>query len=331
MDSEPLLAENKNRFVLDVKYPDIDKFYQTHLSTFWTPSEIDFSQDIRDWKNMTADEQKFIKYVLAFFAASDGIVNENLVENFSREIQIPEVRAFFSIQNAMETVHSETYRISLQTLIQDSNEQKKLFGAIEHISSIKKKAEWALKWTNPETASFVERLIAFVIVEGLFFSGSFCAIFWLKSRGLLPGVGFSNELISRDEGLHCEFGLHLYNNYIVNKLSEEKIKEIVTSAFETETEFIIEALPVGLVGMNQNSMIQYIQYTADRLLLQMGCTKQYYVHNPFHFMEMISLEGKTNFFERRVSEYKKINAESGNTRGIINEDFSQALKFDEDF
>jgi len=320
MDSEPLLSENKKRFVLAVKYPDIDKFYQIHLSTFWTPSEIDFSKDIRDWKKMTTDEKKFIKYVLAFFAGSDGIVNENLVENFSREIQVPEARAFFSIQNAMETIHSETYRISLETLVQDSNEQEVLFDAIEQISSIKKKADWALKWTNPKTASFAERVIAFVIVEGLFFSGSFCAIFWLKSRGLLPGVCFSNELISRDEGLHCEFGLHLYHNYIVNKLSEEKIKEIVTSAFDTEKEFIIEALPVGLVGMNQKSMIQYIQYVADRLLLQMGCTKQYNVNNPFPFMEMISLEGKTNFFERRVSEYKK-----------INEEFSQDLKFDEDF
>jgi len=320
MDIEPLLSENKKRFVLAVKYPDINEFYQTHLLTFWTPSEIDFSQDIRDWKRMTTDEQKFIKYVLAFFAGSDGIVNENLVENFSREIQVPEARAFFSIQNAMETIHSETYRISLETLVQDSNEQEALFDAIERISSIKKKADWALKWTNPKTASFAERVIAFVIVEGLFFSGSFCAIFWLKSRGLLPGVCFSNELISRDEGLHCEFGLHLYNNYIVNKLSEEKIKEIITSAFETEKDFIIEALPVGLVGMNQQSMIQYIQYVADRLLLQMGCTKQYYVNNPFHFMEMMSLEGKTNFFERRVSEYKK-----------ISEEFSQTLKFDENF
>lgn len=320
MDNEPLLTENKKRFVLVVKHPDIDKFYQTHVSTFWTPSEIDFSQDIRDWKKMTEDEQKFIKYVLAFFAGSDGIVNENLVENFSREIQVPEVRAFFSIQMAMETIHSETYRLSLETLIQDSDEQIKLFDAIEQISSIKKKAEWALKWTNPETASFAERLVAFIVVEGLFFSGSFCAIFWLKSKGLLPGVCFSNELISRDEGLHCEFGLHLYNNYIVNRLPEEKIKEIVSSAFETEKEFIVEALPVGLVGMNQKSMIQYIQYVADRLLLQMGCTKEYHAENPFHFMEMISLEGKTNFFERRVSEYKKPTKES-----------SDGLVFDENF
>lgn len=320
MVNEPLLTENKKRFVLVVTHPDIDNFYQTHVSTLWTPSEIDFSQDIRDWKKMTEDEQKFIKYVLAFFAGSDGIVNENLVENFSREIQVPEARAFFSIQMAMETIHSETYRISLETLIQDSDEQIKLFDAIEQISSIKKKAEWALRWTNPKTASFAERLVAFIVVEGLFFSGSFCAIFWLKSRGFLPGVCFSNELISRDEGLHCEFGLHLYNNYIVNKLSEEKIKEIVSSAFETEKEFIIEALPVGLVGMNQKSMIQYIQYVADRLLLQMGCTKEYHTENPFHFMEMISLEGKTNFFERRVSEYKKPSKES-----------SCGLKFDEDF
>jgi len=318
--AEPLLTENKKRFVLTNTHLDIYSFYQNHLSTFWTPSEIDFSQDCRDWKKMTAEEQLFIKYVLAFFAGSDGIVNENLVENFNREIQLPEARAFFSIQMAIETIHSETYRISLETLICDTKEQQELFDAIEKINSIKKKAQWALKWTDPKTASFAERLIAFILVEGLFFSGSFCAIFWLKSRGLLPGVCFSNELISRDEGLHCEFGLHLYNNYIVNKLSEEKIKEIVSSAFETEKEFIIEALPVGLIGMNQNSMIQYIQYVADRLLLQMGCTKEYNVENPFHFMEMISLEGKTNFFERRVSEYKK-----------INEDFSHVLTFDENF
>lgn len=320
MTSEPLLTENKKRFVLVVKHPDIDKFYQTHVSTFWTPAEIDFSQDIRDWKKMTENEQKFIKYVLAFFAGSDGIVNENLAQNFNREIQVPEARAFFTIQMAMETIHMETYRISLETLIQDSDEQNKLFDAIEQISSIKKKAEWALKWTKPETASFAERIVAFIIVEGLFFSGSFCAIFWLKSRGLLPGVCFSNELISRDEGLHCEFGLHLYNNYIVNRLPEKKIKEIVSSAFEAEKDFIVEALPIGLVRMNQKNMIQYIQYVADRLLLQLGCSKEYHAENPFDFMEMISLEGKTNFFERRVSEYKKLTKES-----------SDPLVFDENF
>jgi len=322
MAGEPLLAKNTKRFVLTVKHPDLDRYYQNHLSTFWTPSEIDFSQDIRDWKQkMTDYEKHFIKYVLAFFAGSDGIVNENLIENFYREIQLPEARAFFSIQMAMETIHNETYRISLETLIQDRNEQENLFDAIEQIPSIKKKAQWALKWTDPKTASFTERLIAFVVVEGLFFSGSFCAIFWLKSRGLLPGICFSNELISRDEGLHCEFGLHLYNNYIVNKLSEKKIKEIVISAFETEKEFIIEALPVGLIGMNQKNMIQYIQYVADRLLLQMGCTKEYNVENPFSFMEMISLEGKTNFFERRVSEYKK----------KLNEESLHDVTFDDDF
>lgn len=323
MADELLLTKNQKRFVLSINYPDIYNFYQTHLATLWVPSEIDFSQDGRDWKTMTVEEKQFIKYVLAFFAGSDGIVNENLVENFYSEIQIPEARAFFTIQMAMETIHSETYRLSLETLITDAIEQQTLFDAIEKIPSIKKKADWALKYTNPETASFAERLIAFVVVEGLFFSGSFCAIFWLKSRCLLTGVCFSNELISRDEGLHCEFGLHLYNNYITNKLSEEKIKEIVSSAFEIEKEFIIEALPVGLVNMNQDSMIQYIQYVADRLLLQMGCTKLYNAKNPFCFMEMLSLEGKTNFFERRISEYKK-----PVTKPVTE---TENLKFDEEF
>jgi len=305
MNQEILLTPNQNRFVFTVQYFDIDSFYQKHKAAFWTPQEIDFSQDLRDWSKMSNNEKYFIKHILAFFAASDGIVNENLVENFYSEIQLPEARAFLSFQSAMETIHSETYRLLLEVLVVDLTEQSKLFEAILNFPAIKKKAEWALKWTNRKTASFAERLIAFVAVEGIFFSGSFCAIFWLKSKGILPGVCFSNELISRDEGLHCEFAIHLYNNYIKNKLSQNRIQEILVSALNTEKEFIVESLPVSLIGMNNNLMTEYLEFVTDRLLLQLNCNKIYNTKNPFPFMEMISLEGKTNFFEKRVSEYKK--------------------------
>jgi ribonucleoside-diphosphate reductase beta chain len=303
---EPLLTSNPDRFVFTVTYQDINAFYQKQKASFWVPSEIDFAQDLNDWSTLSNSEKHFIKHVLAFFAASDGIVNQNLAENFIVEIQLPEARAFLSIQGAIETIHSETYSLSLETLVPDRDEQLKLFRAVQTFPAIKKKAEWALKWTDRDSASFAHRLIAFAVVEGLFFSGSFCAIFWLKSKNLLPGICFANDLIARDEGLHCEFALHLYNNYIVNKLPEKEIKEIVISAFEAEKDFVIEALPVSLLGMDSKTMTTYLQYVADRLLLQLGCTKEYNVENPFPFMERSAMEGITNFFEKRVSEYKKM-------------------------
>lgn len=302
---EPLLVENSNRFVFTVHHYDVDEFYQKHKASFWTPQEIDLQGDIIDWRTKLNDNEKFfIKHVLAFFAASDGIVNENIVENFYSEVQYPEVRAFYSFQIMMETIHSETYRLLIETYV-DVKEQEYLFKAISNFDSIKKKADWALRWTNRNNASFVERLVAFAAVEGIFFSGSFCAIFWLKKRGLMPGLSHSNELISRDEGLHCEFAINLYNKHIKNKLPCERIKEIFSSALSIEREFIIESLPVHLIGMNSLLMIQYLEYITDRLLIQLGCTAIYNVRNPFDFMDMINLEGKTNFFEKRVSEYKK--------------------------
>jgi ribonucleoside-diphosphate reductase beta chain len=317
---EFLLNPNEERYVLKVKYKDIDFFYQKHKESFWTPNEIDFSRDIIDWEKMSENEKYFIKHVLAFFAASDGIVSENLVNNFS-EIQLPEARSFLAIQIAMETIHSETYSKILEVLVSDEEEQSILLNAINNFSAIKKKAMWALKWTDRSKASFTERLIAFIAVEGIFFSGSFCSIFWLKSKGLLPGLCFSNELISRDEGLHCEFAIHLYNNYIENKLSEKRIKEILISAFETEEEFISESLPVSLIGMNNSSMKEYLQFITDRLLLQLNCSKVFNTKNPFSFMEMISLEGMTNFFEKRVSEYKKPTSQNFKIIDVFDDDF----------
>jgi ribonucleoside-diphosphate reductase beta chain len=303
--NEVLLMDNKDRFVFIVTYPDIDSFYQKHKAAFWTPQEIDFSQDIRDWEGLKKEERYFLKHVLAFFAISDGIVNFNLIENFYSEIQLPEARAFLSFQSAMETIHSETYTLLLQTLVPDASEQSRLVSATESFPAIKKKAAWALRWTDRNAASFAERLVAFVAVEGIFFSGSFCAIFWLKSKGLLPGVCFSNELISRDEGLHCEFAIHLFNNYVTNKPSPQRVREILLSALDAEREFILEALPVSLIGMNSALMASYLEFVADRLLLQLGCDPEHHTQNPFPFMDMIALEGKTNFFEKRVSEYKR--------------------------
>lgn len=305
--SESLLQENKNKYVLDIQHEDLNLFYQKAKSAFWTPEEISFSQDVKNWNLLSEDEKFFITHVLAFFAASDGIVNENLVNNFYNEIQYPEARAFYAFQIAMETIHSETYALLIQTYITDHVQQKKILSAIENFPSIKKKANWALKWTNSNNASFPERLIAFVAVEGIFFSGSFCSIFWLKTiKGdLLPGLSFSNELISRDEALHCEFAIHLYLHHIKNKLSQEKIKEILLEALNIEEEFINESLPVRLIGMNSFLMSQYLKYITDRLFLQLKCPKHFNVENPFPFMEQISVEGKTNFFEKRVSEYQK--------------------------
>lgn len=302
---EHILQENKDRFVMfPLKYHDIWEMYKTAEHSFWTAEEIDLAQDLADWnEKLNEDEKHFIKMVLAFFAASDGIVNENLAENFLKEVQYPEARSFYGFQVAIENIHSETYSLLIDTYIKNEEERDRLFHAIDNYDSIKKKADWALKWISSE--SFAERLIAFAAVEGIFFSGSFCSIFWLKKRGLMPGLSFSNELISRDEGLHCRFACLLYNNYIKNKLSEERVKEIICSAVEIEREFITESLPVSLIGMNNNLMMQYIEYVADFWLSELGCKKVYNVSNPFDFMDMISLQGKTNFFEKRNSEYQK--------------------------
>lgn len=304
-EQEQILTENPNRFVVfPLKYHDIWEMYKTAEHSFWTAEEIDLAQDLTDWdEKLNDDEKHYIKNVLAFFAASDGIVNENLAENFVKEVQYPEAKFFYGFQIAMENVHSETYSLLIDTYIKDSKEKDYLFNAIETVDSVKKKAQWALKWIDSE--SFAERLIAFAAVEGIFFSGSFCSIFWLKKRGLMPGLTFSNELISRDEGLHCLFACLLHNNHIQNKVSEERIKEIIVEAVEIEKEFITDSLPVSLIGMNAKLMQQYIEYVADYWLVELKCSKVYNVENPFDFMDMLSLQNKSNFFEKRVSEYQK--------------------------
>ena len=303
--TEKNLQENPGRFVLfPIEHHDRWKFYKQQEASFWTAEEIDLMQDVSDWSNkLNDDERHFVKHVLAFFAASDGIVNENLAENFVNEVQYTEAKFFYGFQIAMENIHSETYSLLIDTYIKDTDEQNKLFNAIETIPAIKKKAEWALRWI--ESDSFAERLIAFAAVEGIFFSGSFCSIFWLKKRGLMPGLTFSNELISRDEGLHCDFACHLYNEHISKKLTQKRIKEIILSALEIEKEFILEALPVRLIGMNSDLMSQYLEFVTDRLLDSLGVAKHFKVENPFDFMQNIALQGKTNFFEKRVAEYQK--------------------------
>jgi ribonucleoside-diphosphate reductase beta chain len=302
---ETILKENPGRFVLfPLKYNNIWEMYKTAEHSFWTAEEIDLAQDLTDWnEKLNDDEKHYIKNVLAFFAASDGIVNENLAENFLKEVQFPEAKCFYGFQIAIENIHSETYSLLIDTYIKDLKERDHLFNAIETVPSVKKKADWALKWINSE--SFAERLIAFAAVEGIFFSGSFCSIFWLKKRGLMPGLAFSNELISRDEGLHCQFACLLHNNYVNNKVSSERITEIITEAVEIEKEFVTDSLPVSLIGMNAKLMQQYIEFVADFWLTELGCKKVYNSENPFDFMDMLSLQNKSNFFEKRVSEYQK--------------------------
>lgn len=308
-NEELLLKENKDRFVLfPVQHEEVWEMYKKAEASFWTSEEIDLSHDLRDWERLNESEKHFIKHVLAFFAASDGIVNENLAVNFMREVQIPEARCFYGFQIMIENIHSETYSLLLDTYIKDSYEKRKLFGAIETIPCVKKKAEWALRWIKND--NFVERLVAFAAVEGIFFSGSFCSIFWLKKRGLMPGLSFSNELISRDEGLHCDFACLLYK-MIQNKLSPERVYEIIGDAVEIEKEFVCDALPVDLIGMNSKLMSQYIEFVADRLIVALGYPKLFHATNPFDFMELISLQGKTNFFEKRVGEYQKAGVMNG--------------------
>lgn len=320
---EPILKENKNRFVLfPINKNDIWEFYKKAEASFWTAEEIDLSQDLKDWENLNDGERHFISHVLAFFAASDGIVNENLAVNFLAEVQYTEAKFFYGFQIAIENIHSETYSLLIDTYVKDSQEKNKLFNAIDTMDCVKKKAEWALRWI--EDASFQERLVAFAAVEGIFFSGSFCSIFWLKKRGLMPGLSFSNELISRDEGLHCDFACLLYNNHIVNKLSVERVTEIIADAVSIEKEFVTDAIPVKLIGMNADLMCQYIEFVADRLLAELGCPKIHNSTNPFDFMDMISLQGKTNFFEKRVGEYQKAGV-------AIQEDEASKFSLNEDF
>lgn len=304
--NDPLLKPNPRRFVIfPIKYHEIWELYKKAFASIWTTSEVDLSTDLTDWQNLTDTEKWFITHVLAFFAASDGIVNENLAQRFMNEVQIPEARMFYGFQIAIESVHNETYSLLIDTLIKDENEKDKLFNAVETIPCVKKKADWALKWLS-SSRRFAERLVAFAAVEGIFFSGSFCSIFWLKKRGLMPGLAFSNELISRDEGLHVDFACLLYSMLQnQNKLSQDVIYEIIGDAVKYEKEFILEALPVSLIGMNAELMSQYIEFVADRLIYALGYEKLYRTKNPFDWMELISLQGKTNFFERRVSEYQK--------------------------
>lgn len=322
--TEPILQDNKDRFVVfPIQHDDIWEFYKKAEASFWTAEEVDLSSDMHDWQNkLNKDERYFISHVLAFFAASDGIVNENLAINFVQEVQYPEARFFYGFQIMIENIHSEMYSLLIDTYVKDPTEKDYLLRAIETIPCVGKKADWALRWI--ESDSFAERLIAFAAVEGIFFSGSFCSIFWLKKRGLMPGLTFSNELISRDEGLHCDFACLLYTKHIKNKLPEETIKEIIKDAVSIEKEFVTDALPVRLIGMNADLMCQYIEFVADRLLLTLGCKKIWDTSNPFDFMELISLQGKTNFFERRVGEYQKTGVTQktkDNSNFSLDEDF----------
>ena len=324
---EPMLQENLDRFVLfPIEHDDIWAMYKQEQASFWTAEEIDLAEDLKDWKNLNKDEKHFIKHILAFFAASDGIVNENLVMNFSNEVCWPEARAFYGFQIMMENIHAETYSLLIDTYIEDEKEKDHLFKALETVPSVQKKGDWALKWLSRKRGSFAERLVAFAAVEGIFFSGSFCAIFWLKKRGLMPGLTFSNELISRDEGLHCDFACLLHNK-LLRGAGENVIRRIIAEAVDIEIEFVTKALPVNLIGMNADLMTQYIQFVADRLLTQLNCSKIYNVGNPFPWMEMISMQGKTNFFEKRVAEYQKAGVMDSASLGSVQQRFS----VDEDF
>uniref|UniRef100_A0A6C0CXZ1 Uncharacterized protein n=1 Tax=viral metagenome TaxID=1070528 RepID=A0A6C0CXZ1_9ZZZZ len=318
-NNEPILSPEENRYVLfPIQHSDIWDMYKKAMANFWTPEEIDLSKDLKDYNSLTEDEKYFIENVLAFFAASDGIVNENLLEKFSNEVQYLEAKCFYGFQIAIENIHSETYSLLIDTYIKNDNIKKKekLINAIHTIPSIKKKADWALKWIN-DKRSFGERCIAFAAVEGIFFSGAFCCIFWLKKRGLMPGLCQSNELISRDEGMHTEFAVLLYNKHLKNKPCDDIVKDIIMDAVKIEKEFITESLPCSLIGMNSNLMSQYIEYVADRLLQMLNIDKVYNSSNPFDFMNLISIQGKTNFFEKRVGEYSNIANPSGESEQVF--------------
>jgi len=321
---EPILVENKKRFVLfPIQHKDLFEMGKKQQACMWSNEEIDLDADLKDWESLTDDQRHFLKMVLAFFAASDGIVNENLAANFTVEVQYPESRFFYGFQMAIENVHSEVYSTLIDTFIKDKDEKDHLFQAIENIPSIQRKAEWALKWTDPSAAPFAERLVAFAIVEGVFFSASFCAIFYIKHQQKMPGLCFSNQLISRDEGLHCDFATLQYRNHIIHKLPVERVHEIMESAVEAEEEFIRDALRTKLTGIDSESMTQYMKFVADGLLLDLGVPKLYNVTNPFDWMDMISTEGKTNFLERRVGEYAM--AKVGQSKA------DRSIRFDEDY
>ena len=314
---EKILVENPNRFVIfPIEHNDIWEFYKSHQAAFWTAEEVDLTNDIRDWNNLTENEQYFIKNILSFFAASDGIVNENLAENFVKEVQYPEAKFFYGFQLMMENIHSLMYSLLIDTYISNEKEKQLCFTALDNLPAVQKKAKWALDWIKNST--FQERLVAFAAVEGIFFSGSFCSVFWLKSRGIMQGLCNANSLIFKDENLHCDFAIHLVNNHLENKPSEKRIKEILLSALEIEKEFITESIPVSLIGMNSNLMKQYLEFITDQLLVKFGCKKEFNVEQPFKFMEQIAVETKGNFFESRTMEYQKAK---------LNEE----LSFDSDF
>jgi len=319
--TEPLLAPDDNRFVMfPIRYDDVWQMYKKQVDCFWRPEEIDLSKDLAHWDGLNSDERYYISMILAFFAASDGIVLENLAQRFMSDVQVSEIRAFYGFQIAMENIHNESYSLLIETYIKDTVEKDKLFNAIENFPCIKKKSDWAQKWIHDNRSSFATRLVAFACVEGIFFSGAFCSIFWLKKRGLMPGLTFSNELISRDEALHCEFAILLYSK-MIKKIGKTRIHEIIKEAVEIETEFICEALPCRLIGMNSQMMTQYIQYVADRLCVQLGYDKIYNVTNSCDFMEAISLESKTNFFEKRVGEYALANKSNTDIAFEFTDDF----------
>jgi ribonucleoside-diphosphate reductase subunit M2 len=321
IQSEPLLAPHDNRFVMfPIQYEDIWQMYKKQVDCFWRAEEIDLTKDLCNWESLTVDETYFISMILAFFAASDGIVLENLASRFMNDVQVSEARAFYGFQIAMENIHSETYSLLIETYIKDKEEKHKLFNAIENFPCIKKKSDWAQKWIHDNRSSFATRLVAFACVEGIFFSGAFCSIYWLKKRGLMPGLTFSNELISRDEALHCEFAVLLYSK-LVKKLDKNRIHEIIKEAVEIETEFICQALPCRLIGMNSELMTQYIKFVADRLCVQLGYKKIYNVTNCFPWRELISLESKTSFFEKRNDAYALTNTTGKNDAFEFTEDF----------
>ncbi|QCD79889.1 ribonucleoside-diphosphate reductase small chain A [Vigna unguiculata] len=325
-EQEPILVEKSQRFCMfPIRYKQIWEMYKKAEASFWTAEEVDLSHDVQHWETLSVSEKHFITHVLAFFAASDGIVLENLAARFLSDVQIPEARAFYGFQIAMENIHSEMYSLLLETYIKDSREKYRLFNAIENLPCVARKAEWALSWIHSST-SFAERLVAFACVEGIFFSGSFCSIFWLKKRGLMPGLTFSNELISRDEGLHCDFACLLYS-LLRKPLSSDRVHKLVNEAVEIETGFVCEALPCALIGMNSTLMSQYIKFVADRLLVALGYQRKYNVENPFDWMEFISLQGKANFFERRVGDYQKASVMSN----LQDAGKNFVFKLDEDF
>lgn len=320
IENEPLLCENPDRYVMfPIADADIWSMYKKQMQCFWRVEEVDLGSDMVDWDKLNMNEKHFIKMVLAFFAASDGIVSENLAQRFMNDVQLPEARAFYGFQIMMENIHSEMYSVLIDTYIRDKTEKMELFRAIQNFDCIRKKADWALKWIADKNSTFARRLIAFACIEGIFFSGSFCSIYWLKKRGLMPGLTFSNELISRDEGMHTDFAVLLYSK-LLHRLTDAEVRAIVMEAVDIEKEFICQAIPCRLIGMNAEMMMRYIEFVADRLVLQLGYKKIYNATNPFSFMEMISMEGKANFFEKRVGDYSLVSESKHSIDNLFEEE-----------